>query len=116
MPGAITCDVILSGIRTRADGSIGLTLVTPELQPEEVTAFVGLRNTNLKLLLQPLDGKPTELKDIKQEFETKTPSMRLRACLYRAWEQAGKPGEWEQFYRKKMEFYIEDIKSTLNSE
>ena len=39
--------------------------------------------------------------------------MRLRACLYVAWEQAGKPGEYEDFYRHRMERFINDVKNKL---
>lgn len=114
MPKAVTCDVQLTGCSTRADGSLSLRFATPELAPDEKTVFMELQGINLKMLLQPMAGEPSELKDVKTELQTKTPSMRLRACLYVAWEQAGKPGEWEDFYRHKMEFYINDIKNNLN--
>lgn len=113
MSKAITCEVQLTGCATRSDGSLSLRFATPELQVDEKAAFMELQNLNLKMLLQPMTGEPAELKDIKTELETKTPSMRLRACLYVAWEQAQKPGEWEDFYRRKMEHYINDIKSHL---
>lgn len=107
---AITCDVILSGIRTRADGSISLTLVTPELEAEDITAFASLRNTNLKILIQPVDGKPVELKEIKGEFDTKTPSQRLRSVLYVLWKETDGTGEFEDFYRRRMNAIIDKIK------
>lgn len=110
---AISLESQLTSASTRADGSLSLRFSTPELDASEKTAVFEIQGKNVKLLIQPMDGEPDELIDVKQEFETKTPSMRLRACLYRAWEQAGKPGEWEDFYRHKMEFYIRDVKSHL---
>lgn len=113
MSKAITSDVILTSASTRADGSLGLRFSTPELNPSEKTVFFELLNQNLKMLLQPKDGEPAELKDVKKEFECKTPSQRLRAVLFVAWKQAKEPGEFEDFYRKKVEFFIDDIKSHL---
>ncbi len=110
---AICCEVQLTGCATRSDGSLSLRFGTPELAVDEKAAFMELQNHNLKMILQPMTGEPSELKDIKTEFNTKTPSMRLRACLYVAWEQADKPGEFEDFYRRKMEFYINDVKEHL---
>ncbi len=113
MPKAITCDVILTSASTRTDGSLGLRLATPELDASEKTTFFELLNQNLKMLLQPKDGEPAELKDVKREFECKTPAQRLRAVIFVAWKQAKEPGEFEDFYRQKMEFFIEDVKQNL---
>lgn len=113
MPKAITCDVILTSARTRTDGSLGLAFCTPELEAAEKTVFFELLNQNLKMLLQPKDGEPEQLKDVKREFETKSASQRLRAVLYVAWKQAGEPGEWEVFYSHKMNNYIDEVKANL---
>ena len=112
---AISLESQLGSVSTRSDGSLSLRFSTPELQPHEKTAVFEVQGKNVKLLIQPMDGTPDELVDVKREFETKTPSMRLRAVLYVAWEQAGEPGEFEDFYRHKMNYYIEDIKSHLNT-
>lgn len=104
--------MILGSATTRADGSLGLRFSTPELQPDEKTAFFELLNQNLKVLLQPT-GEVAGLKDVKAEFDNKTPSQRLRACLYVAFQQSGGRGEFEDFYRKKMEAFIMDVKSNL---
>lgn len=113
MPKALTCSVILTSATTRADGSLGLRFATPELTPDEKTAVFELLNLNMKMLLQPEGTAPDSLRDVKKDFETKTPSMRLRASLFVAWKQAGEPGEFDDFYRKKMEAYIDDVKSHL---
>lgn len=110
---AIISEVQLTGASTRADGSLSIRLSTPELTADEKAAFMELQGLNLKMLLQPMDGEPAELKDVKRELETKTPSMRLRAVLFVAWKQAGEPGEWEGFYRTKMESIIEKAKREL---
>lgn len=111
---ALSLESQLSSASTRADGSLSLRFATPELSPAEKAALFEIQGMNLRLLIQPLEGNPDELIDVKQEFQTKTPSMRLRAVLFVAWEQAGKPGEFETWYNHKMNFYIEDVKRTLN--
>lgn len=110
---AITCEVQLTGAATRADGSLSLRFGTPELSADEKAAFMELQNMNLKMLLQPMGENPAELKDVKKELETKTPSMRLRATLFVAWRQAGEPGEFETFYRHRMENIINGVKREL---
>lgn len=113
---ALTCPVIITSASTRADGSLGLRLATPELKPDEKTAFFELQGVNLKMLLQPTDNEPAELKDVKGEFEHKTPSQRLRATLFVWWKQQQEPGEFEEFYRRNMEKLIEYVKGKLNPE
>lgn len=113
MPKAITCPVILTGAATRSDGSVSLRFSTPELQPEEKTAFFELLNINLKLLLQPADGVPVELKEVKGEFDRKTPGQRLRACLFILYKQSEGGGEFEDFYLRRMSEIIEAVKKQL---
>ena len=110
---AIQMPCIISNVASCADGSLSLRVKTPELTPAQKTAVFEVVQKNLSMLFQPTDEAPTGLTDVKSELETKTPSMRLRAALYVAWDQAGKPGEWEDWYRRKMNFYINDVKQHL---
>ncbi len=113
MPRALTCPVILGRVSTRSDGSLTLSFSTPELKPDEKVAFMEMQNQNLKLLLQPSDADPAELKEVKGQFDTKTPSSRLRSVLYLFWKQADGTGEFESFYRRQMESMIDNIKQKL---
>lgn len=110
---AVTCPVILSSAATRSDGSLSLKFSTPELEASEKTAFFELLNLNLKLLLQPADGVPVELKEVKGQFDRKTPSARLRAVLFVFWKQADGTGDFEDFYRKRIDDMIEMFKKKL---
>jgi hypothetical protein len=116
MKPAITTELILTSASTRADGSLGLRFASPELTAADKTAFFELLNQNLKVLIQPMTGQPEALHEVKNEFQTKTASQRLRAVLYVWWEQSGKPGEFEDWYRQKMEQVIEWIKAKLQPE
>ena len=111
---AITCEVILSSIRTKADNSLGLSFSTPELAPDEVMAFIQIKNMNLKMLLQPMGEEVPEVKEIKNVLAKKTQSERVRGTLFVWWKQLGEPGEWETFYRHETEKILDQIKSHLN--
>lgn len=113
MSKALTCPVILNSASTRADGSIGLRLSTPELKSDEKAAFFDLQGQQLKMLLQPESLEPAELKDVKGEFDGKTPGQRLRATIFVLWKQRGEIGEYDDFYKKQMEKLIDFIKSKL---
>jgi hypothetical protein len=110
---AITCPVILESASTRNDGSLSLRFTTPELKSDEKTALFDVLNLNLKMLLQPVDEVPAELKEIKGEFDRKSPSARLRGCLWVWWKQQGEPGEFDAFYLRRMNVLCEDVKKEL---
>ncbi len=109
---AIKANTIITGIRARVDGSLGLTISTPELNPEEKVAFMELQNVNCDTLFQPL-GERVPLVEVKGETETKTSSQRLRGSIYRLWESEGKRGEFESYYKAKMEKIISWIQGQI---
>lgn len=111
---AISCPVILTSIRTKSDGALGLSFATPELTTAERVAWMDLHGKNAKMLLEPLDSEPEPPVEVKKELETKTCSQRLRATLFVFWTQQGKPGEFQNFYESKLESIITQIKNKLD--
>lgn len=116
MSKAISCQVILSRASTRVDGSLGLSFSTPELKPEEKTVFFELMNQSMEMVLKPVDSEPTLTKEVKGQFDTKTPSQRLRAVLFVLWKQAIDDGDFDGFYKKQMEIIINRYKDKLPKE
>jgi hypothetical protein len=114
---ALTCEVVLSSASTRADGSLGLRLATPELSPSEKTAIFELQGHPLKMLLQPM-GQAECLVWVKSELDTKTPSQRLRGVLFILWKQIEDTNKdtFEVFYAQRMESIIEKVKERLKPE
>lgn len=56
-----------------------------------------------------------DLPELKPTDEKKTPAQRLRAVLYRRWEQNDEGmKEFDSFYRYRMEKYIDHEKSKLD--
>jgi len=110
---AVTCPVILGRCSTRSDGSLSLNFSTPELTPDEKVALMELQNKNLKMLLQPTESEPVELKEVKGQFDRKTCSARMRGLLFVYWKQSDGTGEFEDFYRRWYESAMESIKDKL---
>lgn len=74
------------------------------------------QDLNVRLLIEPVDYPSDGKMEIKSELETKTQSSRLRAVLFVAWKQGGEKGVFADFYRQKMEAFINDVKSNLREE
>lgn len=110
---AISTEAILTSVRTRNDNSLSLTLVSPELAPAEMLAFIECRNRNLKVIFQPVGEDIEALIEVKSELDEKTPSQRLRAVLFVLWKQENEAVDFEVFYRQKMNGIIEHLKLKL---
>ncbi len=111
---AITTPCILTSLRSRVDGSLGLSFTTPELTADEKAVWFGLQNQNCKMLLEPQGVEVQPPIEVKAELESKTPGQRLRAALYVFWTQNGSAGDFEQFYKARMHQFIESVKSKLD--
>jgi len=111
---AIETNLVITGIRAKVDGSIGISASTPELSPEEKVEFMKLQGVNLVALLNPLDEKDAPKYKIDKNIEQKTPSERLRGVLYIYWEQLGSKEDFNDFYRNNMEKFIDLIKGKLH--
>ena len=104
--------MILTSAATRADGSLGLRFATPELKADEKTVLFELQGQELKVLLAPKNGV-TAVAEVKQEFDRKTPGQRLRAAIFVWWQTLEQPGDFDDFYRQKMEVLISYVKEKL---
>lgn len=110
---AIQVDGIITSMSSRKDGSMRLSVVTPELTVEEKAEFMRLQGINLDCLFNPMDINDAPKYKVSTEFERKTPSLRLRNTLYVLWEQNGSRGEFDDFYRHQMEKFINVVKDQL---
>lgn len=95
---------------SRADGSFGLSFSTQE------SADVLALQSNVRsfgwLVFQENEIQDEDIPKEDAE-ETKTPSQRQRAILYRLWEQSGKTGTFETYYRTQMEKIADWLKGKL---
>ena len=113
---AIKLNTIITSIRSKKDGSLGLTLSTPELSVPEKSVFLELHNINLDMELTPLDHIASEVVSVDKDLETKTQSQRIRSVLYLIWKQEGEEGEFSLYYKHKTEKYLEFLKAKLDGE
>jgi len=109
---AIKTDLIITSFRGLTDRSLSLTCHTPELSTKEKALFMELQGLNCEALFEPKD-EPSEEYKVEREVETKSPGQRLRAVLFVYWDQQGRPGEFDVFYKAEVEKVINSIKSRL---
>ena len=108
-------------IETLAKG-LKIILHTNELSPEQMTTILSLYEKQGWFLFKESEISEIDVKglpDLILEPNEKSPSQRLRAVLYRIWEQSGGLQRHDklsadQHYRNSMEKIIEDLKTRLN--
>ena len=109
----------LEGYRSLKDRTLKLSFETNELSPEQMANIHYSLNKigYLAFAPDPFTTKEiTDLDNLKVEYDDsdKTPSQRLRAVLYRLWEQTPEGYKtFNDFYNSKMEGFITHLKSKL---
>lgn len=108
----------LTGIRTRVDRTLSLTFSTPEISPQKAGQLMGLNQCMTYLAIKPETFRDEEIRALEElkaeDTGGKTPSQRLRAVLFRLWEQdPGGFASFTLFYDHHMERFIENLKNRL---
>ena len=110
----------LDGYRSLKDKTLKLTFETGELTPEQMANIHYALNKVGYLAFAPDPFATKELEDIdslKVEYDDtgKSPQQRLRAVLYRNWEQSKQGYEvFNDYYGAKMEKLINHFKDKLD--
>lgn len=109
---------LIENISTRSDGSIKFTFGSQEMDAKMGGDLLQLRGKFVKALLTDnniteLEAKVMEETPIQDGKKVKTSSQRLRAVMYRQWEQSGLQVEFDDYYRAEMERIITHFKSKL---
>lgn len=110
---AIKANIIITGIRSKVDRSLEVTLSTPELTTEERAEFMNLQGINCRALFEPTDTIPTEVYEVKKDVDRKTQAQRIRGVLFILWKKEGGQGDFEDYYQSKTEQFIEFIKRKI---
>lgn len=110
--------VEVAKIASRVDGSVSITLDTPELNPTKFGEIFSLRKKQAFCYLKADKINESESKAIDglqpEHTGGKTMSKRLRDVLYVAWKQQPKGYEdSELYYRYRMEQFIDMVKNEL---
>lgn len=106
---------MLSGVASRKDKSYTLKFETRELRGSEAATLLDQMNSEGWLLFSPNELQEKDVPDEKADSMTgqKTQAQRLRGVVYRLWEQNGKKGNSEEYYRSVMESLIDQLKEKL---
>ena len=116
MNSGVTLQAILSNVSTRKDGSLKLTYETQELNAKDGAALLDMRNKIGWLLFAAdqltSDDLPEEKIDL--EIGEKSPSQRLRSVLFVYWKSKNQKGSFNDFYRRQIETWIENVKEKLD--
>jgi hypothetical protein len=107
---------IFTGFSSRSDGGASLRFATNELGDVDFAELKRLHNTFGYLLFKANQFSDSDIPEDDAPDEDKTPSMRLRAVLFILWEQRGRKGDFNTFYRNQLEAAINRVKNLLTED
>ncbi len=116
MNGVLICCEIGS-VRSKVDGTVSITLDTPEISGGKVGELFDLRK---KIAYVYISARQVEINErtmvdgLNPELKGKSPGQRLRNVLYVMWQQDPEGyKDSELFYAAKMELIINTYKTNL---
>tara|TARA_R110000744_G_scaffold33416_4_gene78455 strand:+ start:11950 stop:12315 length:366 start_codon:yes stop_codon:yes gene_type:complete len=108
-------------VATLSDGSVSINIHTQELNDDTMTRIFALRKRPGMVLIssEAITNEESEFVEqytINNEVgKTKSSSQRLRATLYRVWEQGDQRIDFTLWYETSMERIIDKYKSLLDA-
>ena len=106
---------ILDKVESKKDDSWMIRIATNELDDEDALHLKRNVNKQGYFFFAQAPFSEVIIPEVKLgEFETKTPSERMRAVIWRIWEANGKKGNAEDYYKSTMEKIIDQLKEKLN--
>ena len=111
---------LIENISTRNDGTIKFTFGCNELDASQAGNLFQLRGKYSKCLLSDsniteMETKLIDEQSVNNESKVKKPSQRLRATLYRVWEQSKSEHDFDTYYLQQMEVLINHFKGKLDA-
>lgn len=104
----------LEGVSLLKDGGVSLRFHTQELTKEDKILLMDFANSfgYLMFALNEFDDADVPTDNVKNQ-DGKSASQRLRAVIYVSWRDAGGKGDFETYYRRRMEQHINVEKQGL---
>lgn len=106
----IQVQAALDGYASLKDNTLRLNFYLQEVPSEQVAAIARMNKTFGYLVFSPTQVREVAIPDFPEAAPAptgkKTQSQRLRASLYRLWEARAIGGDFEEYYRKRMEHMI----------
>lgn len=117
MTGTLICCEV-GQVKSKVDGSVSITLDTPEISGGKVGELFDLRKkvAYVYISARQIENNEKAMVDaLDPELKGKTSGQRLRAVLYIAFQQSPEGyKDSESYYRAKMESIINGVKAELN--
>jgi hypothetical protein len=118
----IPCQV--EGISTRRDKTLKVTIGTQELTPDKMAQLLAQWSEGYGVMAfkkeEFADEERKALEAIqldKEDMGGKTPSQRLRSCLYALWESNNSGyNTFASFYESRMEQFITIVKKRIDEQ
>ena len=106
----------ISKVSTLADQTVRITVDCQEMSAETLAEIFSHRGGYgfFHFTERPKEIEEKDIPEVNLEKWEKSPSARLRAVLYRLWEQVKTDLDFEVWYRSNMDNLIEGIKEKLN--
>lgn len=107
-------EAILEGVTPRKDGGVSLRFTTNEVSKADKVMLMEFYQSFGWLMFKANEFQESEIPTEAAKNQTgQTESKRLRAVLFVYWKQLGRNGDFEGFYKQKMEQFINKIKEQL---
>ena len=107
---------VVTSLSSRNDGSLRLSVVTPELRIEEKVEVMELQNQILNIILIPEEFQTDEMV-IDKDLDGKSQSQRIKNVLFVWWKKLSDSGrvkdDFSLWYRNKTEGIIDGIKMKI---
>lgn len=105
---------VITGVRSKVDKSLGVTVGTPELSPKEKALFMEIQGVNCEMTIKPVDEPNAEQVKVNKDLDQKPQSQRIRNVLYILWKQNSEDHEeFSTYYRAKTDKIIEHYKTLI---
>ena len=107
---------VITSLISRNDGSLRLSIVTPELETFQKVEVMELQNQIINAILIPEEFQAEEMV-IDKDLDGKSQSQRIKNILFVWWKKLEEKGETKDdfslWYRNKTESIIDSIKIKL---
>lgn len=118
----VLLSAVLDKASTMKDRSVKLIFETQELNSDDCAKLFALRQQMGWLVFASADESDADMEQLipdeppKEFKDDKSPSQRMRSVLFVWWTQLGSVGNFETFYRDKIEVMINWVKEKLDGQ
>lgn len=107
-------EAILEGVTPLKDGGVSLRFHTNEVSKDDKVMLMEFYQSFGWLLFSANEFQESEIPNEAARHDTgASPSKRLKAVLFVYWKQMGGNGDFDAFYRQRMEQFINKVKENL---